>query len=191
MNHNSTKEEKDAIIDKLRKENRKLRQTRVTQITKQVEVVPPDYKELKWTCRKQEERIHNLQRIIEAGNISTLETQIDEYTNYSRSRLKSIAHEAAMTSFSEAEARKVLSFVEYLNYVSSEIYGLISVYEGGRRMATPALRVCATKLDQLLEFIGQKSFLATLDEKKLHLFLHAIDTFQSEIQACMKQQEEK
>ena len=49
MNHHNvemTSQEKDAVIAKLRKENKELRSTRVTRVTKEVEVPPPDYKEL-------------------------------------------------------------------------------------------------------------------------------------------------
>lgn len=193
MNHHNvemTSQEKDAVIAKLRKENKELRSTRVTRVTKEVEVPPPDYKELKRTCRRQEERIRNLQHIIETGNISTLGTQIDEYTNYSRSRLKSISHEAAMTSFSEAEVHKVIGFVEYLNYVSSEIYGLVSVYENGKTMTNPAIRVCASKLNKLIEFISRKSFLSTLDESRIPQFMKAVSQFQAEAQACLKERDD-
>ena len=184
---NAKEKDLGIIIEKLRKENRELRQKSVQYITKNVETMPADYEELKRENKRQRDRIAKLAMIVEHGNISTLDSLIEDYTNFSRDKLKKIAVETCCTNFSAVEVKKVLSLVEYLNYVGGELYGLVSIYEQGRFLGNPKYQLCGMKLVELQNLVNQKNLLSNIDPLKLDIVSQHIKTFIETIKSCFKE----
>ena len=184
---NAKEKELEIIIEKLRKENRELRQKSVQVITKSVEKTPADYEELKRENKRQRDRIAKLSLIVECGNISTLDSLIEDYTNFSRDKLKKIAIETSCTNFSTVEVKKVISLVEYLNYVGGELYGLVSIYEQGRFIGNPQYQLCRMKLVELQNLINKKNLLSHIDPRKMKELSTYINTFVESVESCIKE----
>ena len=80
---------------------------------------------------KVKEENRKLKHIIAYGNISTLSTLVDQYMEYSRVHLKKIATEIQLSDYEEESTVEVLSLIEHLDYVKSELHKLIAVGEEG------------------------------------------------------------
>lgn len=184
---NAKEKELEIAIEKLRKENRELRHKSVQYITKNVETVPADYEELKRENKRQRDRIAKLSLIVEQGNISTLDSLIEDYTSFSRDKLKKIAIETSCTNFSTVEVQKVISLVEYLNYVGGELYGLVSIYEQGRFIGNPKYQLCGMKLVELQNLVNQKNLLHHINPEKLDAVSKHIKHFIENIKSCLKE----
>ena len=90
-----------------------------------------DKEKLKRELKRVREENRKLKHIISYGNISTLETLIDEYMDYSKIRLKKIAVEIQLTDYEKTGTDKVMELIEHLEYIKEELYKLIEVGEEG------------------------------------------------------------
>ena len=86
---------------------------------------------LKRELRRVKEENHKLKHIISYGNISTLETLIDQYMDYSRIHLKKIALEIQLTEYEKTGTDKVMELIEHLEYIKEELHKLIAISEEG------------------------------------------------------------
>ena len=90
--------------------------------------------------RKIKEENRKLKQIIAYGNISTLETLIDQYMDYSRMHLKKIAIEINLTEYEKSGTDKVIELIEHLEHVKEELYKLIGVSMEGAIIHDDSLR---------------------------------------------------
>ena len=90
-----------------------------------------DNEKLKRELKRVREENRKLKQIISYGNISTLETLIDQYMDYSRIHLKKIALEIQLTDYEKSGTDKVMELIEHLECIKEELHKLIAVSEEG------------------------------------------------------------
>ena len=90
-----------------------------------------DNEKLKRELKRVREENRKLKHIISYGNISTLETLIDQYMDYSRIHLKKIALEIQLTDYEKSGTDKVMELIEHLECIKEELHKLIAVSEEG------------------------------------------------------------
>ena len=90
-----------------------------------------DNEKLKRELKRVREENRKLKHIISYGNISTLETLIDQYMDYSRIHLKKIALEIQLTDYEKSGTDKVMELIEHLECIKEELHQLIAVSEEG------------------------------------------------------------
>lgn len=90
-----------------------------------------DNEKLRREMKRLKEENRKLKHIISYGNISTLETLIDQYMDYSRIHLKKIALEIQLTEYEKSGTEKVLELIEHLECVENELHKLVAVGEEG------------------------------------------------------------
>lgn len=73
-----------------------------------------DSEKLRREIKRVREENRKLKHIISYGNISTLETLIDQYMDYSRIYLKKIAIEIQLTDYEQSGTDKVMELIEHL-----------------------------------------------------------------------------
>lgn len=76
-----------------------------------------DSEKLRRELKRVREENRKLKHIISYGNISTLETLIDQYMDYSRIYLKKIAIEIQLTDYEQSGTDKVMELIEHLEDV--------------------------------------------------------------------------
>ena len=91
-----------------------------------------DNAKIKKELRKVREENTKLKQIISYGNISTLETLIEQYMDYSRIHLKKIAVEIHLTDYEKNSTEKVMELIEHLEYIENELHKMIGMKEEGR-----------------------------------------------------------
>lgn len=94
-----------------------------------------DNEKIRQELKRTREENEKLKYIISYGNISTLETLIDQYMDYSRVHLKRIAMEIHMTDYEKGSTEKVLELIEHLEYVENELHQLIAMKDKGRNIS--------------------------------------------------------
>ncbi|MBQ3444149.1 MAG: hypothetical protein IJG33_12995, partial [Selenomonadaceae bacterium] len=72
-----------------------------------------DSEKLRRELKRVREENRKLKHIISYGNISTLETLIDQYMDYSRIYLKKIAIEIQLTDYEQSGTDKVMELIEH------------------------------------------------------------------------------
>jgi len=90
-----------------------------------------DKEKLKRELKRVKEENRKLKHIISYGNISTLETLVDQYMDYSRIHLKKIAVEIQLTEYEKSGVEKVMELIEHLECIKDELHKLIAVGEEG------------------------------------------------------------
>ena len=90
-----------------------------------------DNEKMRREMKRLREENRKLKHIISYGNISTLETLIDQYMDYSRIHLKKIALEIQLTEYEKSGTEKVLELIEHLECVENELHKLVAVGEEG------------------------------------------------------------
>lgn len=86
---------------------------------------------LKRELKRVKEENRKLKHIICYGNLSTLETLIDQYMDYSRIHLKKIALEIQLTEYEKSGIDKVMELIEHLEHIKEELHKLIAIGEEG------------------------------------------------------------
>lgn len=99
-----------------------------------------DNEKLKRELKRVREENRKLKHIISYGNISTLETLIDQYMDYSRIHLKKIALEIQLTDYEKSGTDKVMELIEHLECIKEELHKLIAISEEGAVAYNDSLR---------------------------------------------------
>ena len=99
-----------------------------------------DNEKLRRELKRVREENRKLKHIISYGNISTLETLIDQYMDYSRIHLKKIAIEIQLTDYEKSGTDKVMELIEHLEYIKEELHKLIAISEEGTVAHNDSLR---------------------------------------------------
>lgn len=95
---------------------------------------------LRRELKRVREENRRLKHIISYGNMSTLETLIDQYMDYSRIHLKKIAIEIQLTDYEKSGTDKVMELIEHLEHIKEELYKLIEISEEGEVIHNESLR---------------------------------------------------
>lgn len=95
---------------------------------------------LRRELRRVREENRKLKHIISYGNMSTLETLIDQYMDSSRMYLKKIALEIQLTDYEKSGTDKVMELIEHLEHIKEEMYKLIEISEEGEVIHNDSLR---------------------------------------------------
>ena len=99
-----------------------------------------DNEKLRRELKRVREENRKLKHIISYGSISTLETLIDQYMDYSRIYLKKIALEIQLTDYEQSGTDKVMELIEHLECLKEELHKLIAISEEGAVAHNESLR---------------------------------------------------
>lgn len=99
-----------------------------------------DGEKLRQELKRVREENRKLKQIISYGNMSTLETLIDQYMDYSRIHLKKIALEIQLTEYEQSGTDKVMELIEHLECLKEELHKLIAISEEGAVAHNDSLR---------------------------------------------------
>ena len=95
---------------------------------------------LRRELKRVREENRKLKHIISYGNMSTLETLVDQYMDSSRMYLKKIAIEIQLTDYEKSGTDKVMELIEHLEHIKEELYKLIEISEEGEVIHNDSLR---------------------------------------------------
>ena len=95
---------------------------------------------LRRELKRVREENRKLKHIISYGNMSTLETLVDQYMDSSRMYLKKIAIEIQLTDYEKSGTDKVMELIENLEHIKEELYKLIEISEEGEVIHNDSLR---------------------------------------------------
>lgn len=101
---------------------------------------PTDNEKLHQALKRVREENRKLKHIISYGNMSTLETLIDQYMDYSRIHFKKIAMEIQLTDYEQSGTDKILELIEHLECLKEELHKLIAISEEGAVAHNDSLR---------------------------------------------------
>lgn len=99
-----------------------------------------DNEKLRQELKRVREENCRLKHIISYGNMSMLETLIDQYMDYSRIHLKKIALEIQLTDYEQSGTDKVMDLIEHLESLKEELHKLIAISEEGAVAYNESLR---------------------------------------------------
>ena len=99
-----------------------------------------DNEKLRRELKRVREENCRLKHIISYGNMSMLETLIDQYMDYSRIHLKKIALEIQLTDYEQSGTDKVMELIEHLECLKEELHKLIAISEEGAVAYNESLR---------------------------------------------------
>ena len=99
-----------------------------------------EMEKLRRELKRVREEDRKLKHIISYGNMSTLETLIDQYMDSSRMSLKKIALEIQLTDYEKTGTDKVMELIEHLEHIKGELYKLIEISEEGEVVHNESLR---------------------------------------------------
>lgn len=99
-----------------------------------------DNEKLRQELKRVREENCRLKHIISYGNMSMLETLIDQYMDYSRIQLKKIALEIQLTDYEQSGTDKVMDLIEHLESLKEELHKLIAISEEGAVAYNESLR---------------------------------------------------
>ena len=139
---------------------------------------------LRRELKRVREENRKLKHIISYGNMSTLETLIDLYMDYSRVHLKKIALEIQLTDYEKSGTDKVIELIEHLEYIKEELYKLIEISEEGAVAHNDSLRhdvKMAHELIPKLENIIQLQ----VDEKRSEEMEKVLTEFVQRLKKCI------
>ena len=99
-----------------------------------------EMEKLRRELKRVREENRKLKHIISYGNMSTLETLIDQYMDSGRIYLKKIAIEIQLTDYEKSGTDKVLELIEHLEHIKEELYKLIEISEEGEVIHNDSLK---------------------------------------------------
>ena len=142
-----------------------------------------EMEKLRRELKRVREENRKLKHIISYGNMSTLETLIDQYMDSGRMYLKKIAMEIQLTDYEKSGTDKVLELIEHLEHIKEELYKLIEISEEGEVVHNEGLRhdiKMARELIPKLENIVQLH----IDRKKSEEIEKVLSEFAQRFRKC-------
>lgn len=146
------------LIIKLRNENNILKaqnlknSSKVIKVNQIKTVMPADYENIKKMLNTAQKRCIKYQKIIEMGNISSLDMLIEEYINFSKTKLKKIANEIKLNEYSLENNKEVEYFISYLDFIRNELSNFTDLAELGR-LHKPLLTKCKKQLRNVMNLL--------------------------------------
>ena len=138
---------------------------------------------LRRELKRVREENRKLKHIISYGNMSTLETLVDQYMDSSRMYLKKIAMEIQLIDYEKSGTDKVMELIEHLEHIREELYKLIEISEEGEVVHNESLKhdiKMARELIPKLENIVQLH----IDRKKSAEIEKALTEFAQRFRKC-------
>jgi hypothetical protein len=175
-------------LERLRIENerlkneRKLAKSKVMCIEKITEVPPPDYEQNKKRLQQLETRYRKLKSLINYGNVSNLETLIDQYTTYSRNQLKKIVTELQLNEYEDSDFNQVKEFISFLDAVRTELEAMTSLQQ-----KTDPSESTLSKCQLIIQEIAmdlQKNFNSIQEDRALEI-LFTLKTLHQIVLSCI------
>lgn len=176
------------LIIKLRNENNILKAQNLKNSNKVIKVnqirtvIPDDYNEIKKMLNVAKKRCVKYQKIIEMGNISSLDVLVEEYINFSKTKLKKIANEIKLNEYSLESNKEVAYFISYLDFVRNELSNFTDLAELGR-LHQPALIKCKKQLRNITNLLIEST---DIDEDKLIELYDFLKTFELYVKKAAK-----
>lgn len=151
------------------------------QENKQMVKLLEDNAKIKKELRRAQEENSKLKHMIAYGNISTLETLIDQYMDYSRIHLKKIAIEIQLTDYEKYNLDKVMELIEHLEYVKIELEKLIEISEEGLLADNENLQADVKMSKAIMHKLEEIIHLKKLDEDKSEELQEILKIFQEKL----------
>lgn len=149
----------------------------------QMQKLQEDNARIKKELRKIREENAKLKQIISYGNISTLETLIEQYMDYSRIHLKKIAMEIHLTDYEKNSTEKVMGLIEHLEYIENELHQMIGLKEEGRVAQNAKLQKVVRLAREMLPPLEQIIHLK-IDESKSEELSEVLTEFAPRLKKC-------
>ena len=143
-----------------------------------------DNARIKKELRKVREENTKLKQIISYGNISTLETLIEQYMDYSRIHLKKIAVEIHLTDYEKNSTEKVMELIEHLECVENELHKMIGMKEEGRIAQNSKMQKVVRLAREMLPRLEQIIHLK-IDENKSEEISEVLTEFALRLKKCV------
>ena len=134
---------------------------------------------------KVKEENRKLKHIIAYGNISILETLIDQYMDYSRMHLKKIAMEIQLTDYEKDSLEKVMELVDHFEYVKIELERLIEINEEGLLADNENLQADIKLSKTIMHRLEKIVHLKKLDEDKSEELQKILRIFQEKLKKLL------
>ena len=160
------------LIADLRAENAVLKnknEEKVIKINQIKTIYPPDYETNKELLRQMKKRCTKLQRIIEIGNISSLQSLIQQYISYSKLQLKKISVEIKLNEYGLAENTQIKDFINYLDFISDELQKFLRLTEQGKFIEQPRLNNCKREINNTIKLLQKINVTKFQDEQSQEL----------------------
>lgn len=165
--------------DELKKQNI-LMQNKVIKVEQIKEVAPPNYHSDMQRLKQLELRCKKLQKFMDYGNISGLQTLIEQFMAYSRTQLKKISIELQMSEYGDSENDILKEFVEYLDHIRQELHSFIDFQE--KSLKSPVLNQCEEIMSGIIDDFTKPESFNDLSEAKLKELFYTLQTFRQIIQ---------
>jgi hypothetical protein len=150
----------------------------------QMQNLQKDNEKIRKELRKIREENVKLKQIIAYGNISTLETLIEQYMDYSRIYLKKIAMEIHITDYEKDSTEKVLELIEHLEHIENELHKMIEMKEEGRVADNENLRKNVKIAREMLPRLEQIIHLK-IDKEKSDELAKVLSEFAPKLRKCL------
>ena len=150
----------------------------------QMQKLQEDNARIKKELRKVREENTKLKQIISYGNISTLETLIEQYMDYSRIHLKKIAVEIHLTDYEKNSTEKVMELIEHLECVENELHQMIGMKEEGRIAQNSKMQKVVRLAREMLPRLEQIIHLK-IDENKSEELSEVLTEFAPKLKKCV------
>ena len=150
----------------------------------QMQKLQEDNARIKKELRKVREENTKLKQIISYGNISTLETLIEQYMDYSRIHLKKIAVEIHLTDYEKNSTEKVMELIEHLECVENELHQMIGMKEEGRIAQNSKMQKVVRLAREMLPRLEQIIHLK-IDENKSEEISEVLTEFAPKLKKCV------
>ena len=118
--------------------------------------------ELQKTVKSLKNENMQLKKILQNGEVCHLEDMISTFQRETKKSLKEICEEVSVTDFSTRTIDSVTNLMDYMSYVSTELYSLISVSNQGFPPYSEDLRQCEKMKEDLLGILNKNSFTSSI-----------------------------
>lgn len=128
-----------------------------------------------------------LKKILENGEMNRLEEMVSEFQREVKKSLKDISDEVSVTDFSSRTIDSVNNLIDFLSYMSKELYSLVSISNEGYFAYSEELRRCEKLKEDLLLILGKSSFTNSILPDKAEEMVNVLKKATSDIVDCMKE----
>lgn len=140
-----------------------------------------DNERIKKELKRAQEENRKLKHVLAYGNISTLETLIEQYMEYSRVHLKKIVMEIQLTDYETESYERVKELIEHLEYVKLEIEKLIEVNEEGFLSDNEKLQKDVKMAKKIIQKLEELVHIRQLEEDKSERLQEVLQKFQEDL----------
>ena len=134
------------------------------------------------------ENLH-LRKVIENGEMSKVEDMINTFQREVKKSLRDISDEVNCTDFSSRTIDSVNSLIDFLSYISKELYSLVSISNEGYFAYSEELRQCEKLKEDLLAILSRSSFTTSIMPDDAEKMVKALREAISKISDCLKEDE--